>query len=101
MPACLVARIEVDDPDTCATHRARTPAAIAAHGGRFLVGRGAVEAEEGELPEGRIVMVGFPDMATTRRFYGSPDHRAILPLRLAASRDRLYLVEGVREEGGS
>jgi uncharacterized protein (DUF1330 family) len=34
-------------------------------------------------------------MVTARRFYDSPAYQAILPLRQAASRGRLYLVEGV------
>jgi uncharacterized protein (DUF1330 family) len=42
-----------------------------------------------------VVIVEFPDMAAARGFYDSPEYRAILPLRLAASRGRLYLVEGV------
>jgi uncharacterized protein (DUF1330 family) len=41
------------------------------------------------------VVIEFPDMAAARRFYDSPDYQAILPLRQAASRGRLYLVEGV------
>lgn len=100
MPAYLVAEIEVLDPETYAAYRARTPAAIAAHGGRFLVRGGTVEAKEGEPPRGRVVIVAFPDMAAARRFYGSSEYQAILPLRLAASRGRLYLVEGLGEEAG-
>jgi uncharacterized protein (DUF1330 family) len=42
-----------------------------------------------------VVVVEFPDMAAARRFHDAPDHQAIPPLRLAASRGRLYLVEGV------
>jgi uncharacterized protein (DUF1330 family) len=39
-------------------------------------------------------VVEFPDMAAARRCYASPEYQAILPLRLAASRGRTYLVEG-------
>jgi uncharacterized protein (DUF1330 family) len=95
MPAYLVAEIEVTDPETYAQYRARVPEAIAVHGGRYLVRGGTVEAKEGAPPAGRVVIVEFPDMAAARGFYDSPEYRAILPLRLAASRGRLYLVEGV------
>jgi len=95
MPAYLVGEIEITEPEGYALYTARTPAAIAAHGGRFLVRGGAVEAKEGAPPAGRVVVIEFPDMAAARRFYDSPEYRAILPLRLAASRGRLYLVDGV------
>ncbi len=68
---------------------------IAAHGGRFLVRGGAVEAREGAPPAGRVVVIEFPDMEAARRFYDSPGYQAILPLRQAASQGRLFLVEGV------
>lgn len=94
MPAYLVGEIEVTDPERYALYTARTPGVIATYGGRFLVRGGAVEAKEGAPPAGRVVVIEFPDMAAARRFYDSPDYQAILPLRLAASRGRLYLVEG-------
>ena len=94
-PAYLVAEIEVTDPGTYARYRARVPDVIAAYGGRFLVLGGAVEVGEGAPPAGQVVIVGFPDMEAARRFYDSPEYRAVLPLRLAASRGRVYLAEGV------
>ena len=33
------------------------------------------------------VLIEFPDMATARRFYDSPEYRKILPIRLAASKN--------------
>jgi uncharacterized protein (DUF1330 family) len=94
MPAYLIAEIEVTDPEAYATYRAQAPAACAAHDGRYLVRGGAAEAKEGAPPAGRVVVIEFPDMAAARRFYDSPEYQAILPLRRAASRGRLYLVEG-------
>jgi uncharacterized protein (DUF1330 family) len=95
MPAYVIAEIEVADPEAYAPYRARTPDVVAAHGGRFLVRGGAVEPLEGDPPVGRIVVIEFPDLEAARRFYASPEYRAILPLRQAASQGRLYLVEGV------
>jgi uncharacterized protein (DUF1330 family) len=93
MPAYLIAEMEVSDPETYARYRAQVPEVIAAHGGRFLVRGGPSEAKEG-TPPARVVVIEFPDMAAARRFYDAPDYQAILPLRLAASQGRLYLVEG-------
>lgn len=95
MPAFLIAEIEVTDPDAYARYRAQTPGVVAAYDGRFLVRGGAVEAREGKPPVGRVVVLEFADMAAVRRFYDSPDYQAILPLREASARSRVYLVEGV------
>ena len=93
MPAYLVAEMEVSDPETYARYRAQVPEVIAAYSGRFLVRGGTTEAKEGAPPAGRVVVIEFPDMVAARRFYHAPDYQVILPLRLAASRGRLYLVE--------
>ncbi len=95
MPAYLIAEVEVTDPEGYAPYRAQTPGVIAAYGGRFVVRGGAVEPREGTPPAGRVVVIEFPDMAAARHFYDGPEYQAILPLRLAASRGRVYLVEGV------
>ena len=67
-PAYLAAEIEVTDPGTYARYRALVPDVIAAHGGRFLVLGGAVEAKEGAPSAGRVVVIEFPDMEAARRF---------------------------------
>jgi len=95
MPAYLVAEIEVTNPEAYKLYTDRTPAVIAAHGGRFVVRGGAVETKEGAAPKGRVVIIEFADMAAARGFYDSPGYREILPLRLAASTGRVFLVEGV------
>jgi uncharacterized protein (DUF1330 family) len=95
MPAAyIVAEIGVKDPAAYRLYTDRTPGVIAAFGGRFVVRGGAVDAKEGTPPAGRVVVIEFPDMATAQRFYDSPEYREILPLRHAASRGRLYMVEG-------
>jgi uncharacterized protein (DUF1330 family) len=97
MPAYLVAEMEVSDPKTYERYRAQVPEVLATYGGRFLVRGGTAEAKEGTPPASRVAIIEFPDMAAARRFYDGPDYQAVLPLRLAASQGRLYLVEGASE----
>lgn len=94
MPAYMIAEIEVTDPDAYKAYASRAPDVIARHGGRFVVRGGAVELLEGGPPPARLVVIEFPDAATARAFYGSPDYREIQPLRQRASHGRLVLVEG-------
>jgi uncharacterized protein (DUF1330 family) len=94
MPGYIIAEIEVTDPDAYKLYTARTPGVVAEHGGRFIVRGGAVTALEGPPPSGRVVVIEFADLASARAFYDSSAYRAILPLRQAASRGRVFLVEG-------
>jgi uncharacterized protein (DUF1330 family) len=95
MPAYIIAEITVHDPQTYDRYRAQTPAAVERYGGRFVVRGGDPEALEGGSRPERVVVLEFPDRAQAKRFYDSPEYRAILPLRLAASEGSLLLVDGV------
>lgn len=94
MPAYLIANIEVTDPAGFGRYRDAVPAVIAAHGGRYLVRGGALQAVEGNLPLKRLVILEFPSMAALQGFYDSPDYRPLLDLRLASTRSEVTFVEG-------
>jgi uncharacterized protein (DUF1330 family) len=97
LAAYIVAEIgEIHDQKLYDRYRAQTPGCIAKFGGRFLIRGGQVEAAEGQWKPARLVVIEFPDMATAKRFYASPEYREILPLRLNASRGgKVIFVEGV------
>ena len=97
MAAYLIADIgEIHDQATYDRYRAQTPGLIQKAGRRFIVRGGKTETVEGDWQPGRLVVIEFPDMATARRFYASPEYREILPLRLKASRGgKVLFVEGV------
>ena len=95
MPAYLYANVEVTDPAAYETYRARVPALIAAHGGRYLVRGGACELLEGEAMLARQVILEFPDMAHLKAFYGSPEYKVLIAIRQGASRGTLIATEGV------
>ena len=42
----------------------------------------------------RIVITEFADIEAARRWYHSPEYQAVLPIRLANSRGRAFIVEG-------
>lgn len=95
MAAYLIANLEVTDPDAYQEYRARVPATIEAHGGRFLCRGGVVEVLEGDYDPKRVVVVEFPDMATLKRWYASEEYAPLIELRQSASRGNLYAVQGV------
>lgn len=93
MPAYMIARIEVTNPEGYAKYAAQTVAIAEKFGGRFLVKGGPMEQVEGSGPD-RHVVVEFPDMAAARAFYTSEEYRQILPIALENSRRDVVFVEG-------
>ena len=94
MAVYFIADIQVTDPIAYDQYRPLAAASIARHGGRFVVRGGKVDLLEGEPQPERIVVIEFPDAETARRWYRSEEYQAALKIRQAASRGRVFLVEG-------
>lgn len=94
MPAYLIANLKVHDPARFAEYRDKVAPMIAAFGGRYLVRGGAVTEAEGKPGLDRVVIVEYPDMATLRAFYDSPEYAPLIALRQSAATGDVALVEG-------
>ncbi len=94
MSAYIYGNIEIQDPALYEQYRAMVPAMIAAHGGRYLVRGGAVEVLEGDGQALRQVILEFPDMASLKAFYHSPEYTAAKAIRQRASTGTLVAIEG-------
>jgi len=94
MPAYLIADVEVLDQNAYAEYRRQVLPLIQKHGGRFIVRGGQHEVLEGDWQPARLVIIEFPDMATLRTWYRSPEYAALIELRQSASRGSLVAVEG-------
>jgi uncharacterized protein (DUF1330 family) len=95
MPAYFVVELEVTNMEAMAPYREAVGATLAQYGGRFLVRGGATELIEGDPEPKRMVILEFADAAAIRRWYNSPEYQKILPNRLANSKARAFIVEGV------
>jgi uncharacterized protein (DUF1330 family) len=94
MSAYLIADVEVHVPDVYAEYRRQVLPLIQKHGGRFIVRGGAHETLEGEWQPQRLVVIEFPDMATLKGWYRSPEYAKLIALRQGVSRGSLVAVEG-------
>ena len=94
MPAYFVAEIEVTNPEGFASYAAAVAATLRQYGGKNLVRGGTVELIEGGPQAARVVITEFTDIEAARRWFHSPEYQAILPIRLANSRGRVFIVEG-------
>lgn len=94
MPAYLVGSITVTDPVGYEEYRAKVPAVIFAHGGRYVVRGGQMETLEGDWPMSRTVVLEFPDMKSLKAFYESAEYAPLLAIRKRTSVSNLIAVEG-------
>jgi uncharacterized protein (DUF1330 family) len=95
--AYVIGEVEVTDPDAYEPYKPLAAASIAAQSGTYLVRGGASESLEGAAVTGRVVVLKFADMDAARSWYHSAQYQEALPLRQAASKGRLFLVEGCDE----
>ncbi|RAZ80048.1 DUF1330 domain-containing protein [Mesorhizobium atlanticum] len=95
MPAYIISDVTIRDREAFEAYRSRAAASIAAHGGRYLVRGGDVDALEGNWQPGLLIVVEFPDSETARRWYRSDEYAAALEVRDTALSRNLILVEGI------
>ncbi len=98
MAAYLYGNIDIHDLVLYEQYRALVPAIIAAHGGRYLVRGGASQVLEGDGKVTRQVILEFPDMASLKGFYGSPEYADAKAIRQRAATGTLVAIEGLRPE---
>jgi len=67
---------------------------LAHFGGEILVANGDHEAFEGPDFDGSVVL-RFPDMASARAWYRSPEYEQFKTIRLGATTGRAVLLDGV------
>lgn len=67
---------------------------LAPFGGEILVANGRHEALEGAGFDGSVVL-RFPDMASARAWYDSPEYGQFKDIRLGATAGRAFLLEGL------
>ncbi len=91
--AYWIGHVTVEDPAAYEAYRQANGAAFAKYHGRFLVRGGPQQVVEGELRP-RAVVIEFPDLASARACYDSPEYRAALALRLPCALADLAIVEG-------
>lgn len=96
MPAYMIFLREgaVRDAEALATYRDSNGAAPRDPNLKPLVVYGALEALEGEAPDG-VVVLQFPSVEDARSWYNSPGYQAAIPHRQKAADYRAFIVEGL------
>ncbi|WP_339632130.1 DUF1330 domain-containing protein [uncultured Sneathiella sp.] len=95
MAAYVIARITVKDPEQYEVYKSLAPIAIKKYGGQYLTRGGAMETIEGPEETQRMVILQFPDMASARAFYDSPEYSKARDARKNAADGQFVLLEGL------
>ena len=94
MNGYLIIDAEILDPEAHSELVERIPAALAAHGGRFVVRTDEVEEIEGDWAPDRLVVAEFDSLEAARGFIRSPEYSALDDVRQRAVNSRIVVVEG-------
>jgi uncharacterized protein (DUF1330 family) len=62
---------------------------------RFAVRGGKTESLDGDVPPKGIVVIQFDSSEQAHAWYSSPAYAAIKPVRQAATKGRMFIVEGL------
>ncbi len=98
MAAYLVVEAVITDREKFMAYAQRVPELVARFRGEYIVLGGTQEALEGDWGDVRLVVHRWPDMASARRFWNSPDYAEVRKLREGAGEFRVMLLEGRRKE---
>jgi len=96
MPGYVFMHADVTDPDGYEEFKSLAAAAIADHGGRYLVRGGAMQPLEGEWGS-RVVLVEFPTYAAARAFYESDAYQKARRVRLRSSTGSVVVMDGTTD----
>ena len=95
MPALIIVDIEVLDPVRYEDYKRAASAAIAAHGGRYLVRGGKSEVLDGEWQPRRLVVLEFDSIEKAKAWRDSPEYAEAKKVRDGCARANMIVVEGV------
>ena len=95
MAAYVLAEIEITNPEGYKEYTQVVPASIEQYGGKFLHRGGKVHLLEGDWPQRRRVILEFPSLEAAKAWYESPEYTKPRAMRLANSRGRLIVLDGV------
>jgi uncharacterized protein (DUF1330 family) len=99
-PVYLISEVDaISDPTAIKEYGAKVNETLEPFKGHyhFVVRGGKTESMDGDAPPKGIVVIAFDRSEQARAWYDSPAYAAIRPIRLAAVKGRMFIVEGVAE----
>ena len=95
MAAYLIADVDISDADAYEEYRQGVPASEKPFGGRYLARGGLTDVLEGDWDPHRLVIIEFPDMASLKAWYNSPEYQRLKAIREKCATSRLIALDGI------
>lgn len=96
-PVYFIIESEITNMSGMQPYLAAALATVQAFEGQPLVSGGEIEHPEGEMPQGKTVILKFENWEKARQWYHSPAYQGIISHRLENSTTaRGYFVEGIQ-----
>jgi uncharacterized protein (DUF1330 family) len=95
MPAYYVREHIVSNFTLFDDYLAKVVPMIERFGGRYLTKAGSHEILEGDWKPNRVVIIEFPDIASIKNWYRSPEYRPLIASRQSAATDVMIILEGL------
>lgn len=98
LPVYVISEADaITDSAAIKNYGAKVPETLAPFEGHyhFVVAGGKTETLDGDPPPQGIVVIAFDSSKQAEAWYNSPAYAAIKPIRQAAVRGRMFIVEGV------
>jgi uncharacterized protein (DUF1330 family) len=92
MSAYVIVHGTVTNPEKMQEYGAAAGPLAGKHGGE-VISRGPVEVLSGSSDYQLAVVIKFPDKATAKAWYESPEYQAIIPIRESAL-DSVFILSG-------
>lgn len=97
-PVYVISEVDtVTDPVAIKEYGAKASETLAPFNGHFVVRGGKTESLDGGAPPKGIVVIAFDSSEQAHAWYNSPAYSAIRPIRLAASKGRMFIVPRVAQ----
>ncbi|MGH9775277.1 MAG: DUF1330 domain-containing protein [Candidatus Acidiferrales bacterium] len=85
----------ITDPLAIKEYAAKADGTLAPFNGHVVARSSKAESLDGAAPPIGIAVIAFDSSEQAHAWYNSPAYTAIRPIRLAASKGRVFIVEGV------
>ncbi|MCY4602559.1 MAG: DUF1330 domain-containing protein [Acidobacteria bacterium] len=94
MAGYVIINVEVTDESAYESLRKQVPAAVKAHGGRYLVRGGAAEVVRGDWTPHRLVVLEFDSVEQAREWQNAPDYADLRERLNRVCKTDIVIVEG-------
>jgi uncharacterized protein (DUF1330 family) len=95
MPAYVITKIEIHDPDAFQAYVKASPPTIRKFGGHHISRGAEADVLEGEGNKFRNGIIQFATAEDARAWYDSPDYQEVRKLREKCSTAHFYTVAGI------